>query len=153
MSTDSDYIELRRFAVKFKPATLVIEYKNLKSNKTVLKKIKFKKVDGKSAEEITNALIKKHIELRQASVDQLHDLVSLIMSESVNDTSFASDDSGILHSTHDAITIDKYGDLNKAPDVSLPYKASCVIYAEYTKFAPLRCRLSLIGLLRPERFH
>ena len=110
-------IEVRRFAIKFDPPTLVVEY--AKHQKTYVKKIKLNTtgVEGSSSikeriQVLTDLIIEKNIDVLGPQLvlrDQIEDLVHKIFQKKVRDT----DASDVQISTKH---VDPFGDLNKASD-------------------------------------
>ena len=78
-------IEVRRFAIKYEPPTLCVEYK-IDGERTVLRKISFKKYRGtKTPDEIADKVLRKCEDIlgpehaRRVSEDQVRDLVTLLL--------------------------------------------------------------------------
>jgi len=78
-------IEVKRFAIKYDPPTLCVEYK-IDGERTVLRKISFKKYRaGKSPDEVADRVLRKCEDIlgpehaRRVSEEQVRDLVTLLL--------------------------------------------------------------------------
>jgi centrosomal protein CEP19 len=111
-------IEVRRFAIKFEPPTLVVEYQ--KHLKTYVKKIKLNTKGGSSSLEgrvkaLTDLIIENNIDVvgpEIVSREQIEDLVQMIFQKKIlrpADTDTATDQISNKQ-------LDPFGDLNKASD-------------------------------------
>ena len=77
-------IEVRRFAIKYNPPTLCVEYK-IDGERTVLRKISLKKYRNKSPDLVADRLLRKCEDIlgpehaRRVSEEQVRDLVTLLL--------------------------------------------------------------------------
>ena len=116
--------EIRRFAIKYKPPTLIVIYKK-EDEKTYMKKIRFQEtyLNNVNAKDLTMKLIKRHDDILyplKVCSEQLEDLVSLlIQGYNENNDGITNnneiDEYNNRKNAHDLISI-KYGDLNKLSD-------------------------------------
>ena len=106
----SDLLEVKRFAVKYEPPTLVVEYLNIGSGKTYVKKIRLIGAIGDDATRLTEKIINENDDVlgpNNASRDQILSLMQLIIDKSKSPK------------VVNKVVAKEYGDLNKASDVSL----------------------------------
>ena len=100
---------MKRFAVKYDPPTLVVEYLNTGNGKTYVKKIRLIGVIGDDATRLTEKIINENHDVlgpNNASRDQILSLMQLIVDKSKNPK------------VANKLNAKEYGDLNKASDVS-----------------------------------
>lgn len=77
-------VDVKRFAIKYDPPTLCVEYK-IGGGRTVLRKISFKKCSGKTPDEVADSLLRKCEDIlgpenaRRVSEEQVRDLVTLLL--------------------------------------------------------------------------
>jgi hypothetical protein len=105
----ADSLEVKRFAVKYEPPTLVVEYLNIGSGKTYVKKIRLIGDIGDDATRLTEKIINENDDVlgpNNASRDQIFSLMQLIIDKSKSPK------------VANKVVLKEYGDLNKASDVS-----------------------------------
>lgn len=104
----TDLKEVKRFAVKYEPPTLVVEYLNIGSGKTYIKKIRLIGAIGDDATRLTEKIINENDDVlgpSNASRDQILSLMQLIIDKSKTPK------------VDNKLVTKEYGDLNKASDV------------------------------------
>ena len=93
-------IEVRRYSLKYKPPTLIIEYHDLCTNKTFHRRIRFKGIDlrltrASTPEKIADKIIKKNADIlsyNTISIDQLVDMIKLLLFSDDDEESFETED-------------------------------------------------------------
>ena len=110
-------IEVRRFAIKYNPPTLCVEYK-IDGERTVLRKISFKKYRNKSPEEVADRLLRKCEDIlgpenaRRVSEEQVRDLVTLLLTPHDGEPS----EDGVEDFENEQDQEANFGDLNKVSE-------------------------------------
>lgn len=111
--SSSSGLKLEKFAVKYEPPTLVVEYCNKATGKTFLKHFRLRGKIGVDASRVTDKIIAENHELlgpTNASRDQILSLMQLIIDKSgKSSVSNQAKGSGKI--------MKDYGDLNKQSDV------------------------------------
>ena len=115
--SSSSGLKLEKFAVKYEPPTLVVEYSNKSTGKTFLKKFRFCGKIGVDASRVTDKIIAENYELlgpSNASRDQILSLMQLIIDKSIEKSSKSSVSD---QAKGPGKFMKDYGDLNKQSDV------------------------------------
>lgn len=115
------HLEVKQFAVKYNPPTLVIQYRNNTNGKTFLKNIRLIGTLITDAEKLTDKIIQDNYDLlgpRNVPRTQVLDLMKLIIAGQSSQKPAAVPVQLPVQQSEKQSTAKEYGDLNKASDVS-----------------------------------